>query len=64
MLIRTIQERVNASSHSRGPGGLPAPATGSARNASVTGPPSTSRIGAIIDNSMCTAICRLNIAIE
>src|SRR5918998_1747425 len=62
--IRMIQEWVNACSHSRGPGGLPAPAGGSARSAKVTGPPSTSRIGASIDSSMCTPMCTLNIAIE
>ena len=51
-----------ARSHSRGPGGSPSPAAGSARSASVTGAPSTSRIGTSIDSSMCAAMCMLNIA--
>ena len=51
-----------ASSHSRGPGGLPLPAEGNARRANVVGAPSTSRMGTSIDNSMCAAMCMLNIA--
>lgn len=35
---------------------------GSARRASVTGPPSTSRTGATIDISMWVPMCTLNIA--
>ncbi len=38
------------------------PADGSARSASVTGAPSTSRIGVSIDNSMWAVMCMLNIA--
>ena len=41
---------------------MPFPAVGSARSASVTGAPSTSRIGVSIDSSMCAAMCMLNIA--
>ncbi len=44
------------------PGGSPRPAAGSARNARLTGPPNTSRIGTSIDSSMCAAMCMLNIA--
>src|SRR5438477_537468 len=48
--------------HSRGPGILSSRAGGSARNASVTGPPSTSRTGTNILSVMCAPILTLNIA--
>ena len=51
-----------ANSHSRGPGGSSPRAAGSARSARVTGAPNTSSTGTNIDNSMCAAMCMLNIA--
>ena len=57
-----IGEWMNRVIHSRGPGGLPGPAVGSTRSASVTGAPRTSSTGANMFSVMCSTMCTLNMA--
>ncbi|CNH68762.1 Uncharacterised protein [Mycobacterium tuberculosis] len=63
-LVRIRETRLcsAASSHSRMPGGSSRRAAGRARNAKLTGAPSTSRIGTSMESPMCATMCMLNIA--
>ena len=57
VMNRTNRLCIAETMSSRSPGTCSRPAAGSARRARVTGPPSTSRIGAIMPSTMCAIMC-------